>query len=138
MIRVRAIVLVVALLVPAARPALSQMQSATPLEDVRSAFAEAKADSIAAFSAARVEIAVLGKSRLYSRSQARFVLKSFFKRYPPVRVTFADPSRTETGIFAAGSYRFAADRKPLRLYVRLRRHGSAWVIREIVVERAER
>lgn len=117
---------------------LAQPRTSSPLGGLEWAFSHADVDSIASLSASRIEISVLGKSRLYSRTQSRYVLKEFFDQYPPVRVSFSDPSTTEKGIFAAGTYRFASNREPLRLYVRLRRDGSSWALREIVIERAVR
>ena len=121
-----------------AHPALGQDQAADVLGSIEQAFSVADADSIARMSASRVEIAVLGKSRLYSRAQARFVLRDFFEEYPPLHVELSEPSTTDKGIFAAGTYRFATDRDPLRLYLRLRRDKTNWQMREIVLERPVR
>jgi hypothetical protein len=118
-----------------ASASFAQDRSTSVLSAIERAFSTSDADSIADMSAGRVEIAVLGKSRLYSRRQARYVLKDFFDQYPPLQVTLSEPSSTEKGIFAAGTYRFATDREPLRLYVRLRRDEPSWVLREIVLER---
>ncbi len=118
--------------------AWAQSGSEAPLAVVQRALSRASVDSIIALSSDRIEIAVLGKSKLYSKAQARYVLKDFFDRYPPVRVTFRNPSATDKGIFAAGSYRHTADGEPLRVYVRLRRDDASWSLREIVVEKVDR
>lgn len=136
--RVHSILAVLTLSLIAAAPARSQDPSAALLAVVEQAFSTADTDSITSMSAERIEIAVLGKSRLYSRTQARYVLRDFFKQYPPLQVKLSVPSTTEKGLFAAGTYRFATDREPLRMYVRLRRHESSWALREIVFERAVR
>ncbi len=136
--RIRSILAIASVSLLLVAPALSQEPPASILASIERAFIAADADSIARMSASRVEIAVLGKSRLYSRTQARYVLRDFFDEYPPLRVELSEPSITDKGIFAAGTYRFAPDRNPLRLYVRLRRDQTTWLMREIVLERAVR
>lgn len=116
----------------------AQSRSAAPLSKIEQAFSKGDVDAIAALSADRVEIAVLGTSRLYSRTQAKFVLKEFFGKYPPVRAKFSEPSTTDKGLFAAGTYRHTANNKSLRLYVTLRKDASSWAVREIHVDKAAR
>ncbi len=108
------------------------------LKPIEKAFSTGDVAALAARSADRIEIAVFGRSRLYSRSQARFVLKDLFSQYPPQRFQFSEPSRTSKGLFAVGSYRYSIDDDPLTVYVRLRKDGEAWVLREILVEKSER
>jgi hypothetical protein len=138
MTRVQPILVTLAVALMTAAPAMSQDRDSSPLDSIERAFSTGSADSITAMSADRIEIAVLGKSRLYSRTQAKYVLRDFFEQYPPLQVKLSEPSATEKGLFAAGTYRFATDREPLRLYVRLRRGQSEWALREIVLERAVR
>ncbi len=108
------------------------------LKPIEKAFSTGDVAALTALSADRVEIAVFGRSRLYSRSQARFVLKDLFSQYPPQRFQFSEPSRTSKGLFAVGSYRYALEDDPLKVYVRLRKDGDGWVLREILVEKPVR
>ncbi len=116
--------------------ALAQQPNRPELQRVEKAFSEADVDALSNMSADRVEIAVFGRSRLYSRSQARFILKELFDQYPPMRFELSAPSQTEKGLFAAGSYRYSMEQEPLRVYVRLRKSGESWSLREILVDRS--
>ncbi len=134
----RTIIFLFSLVVLSTVTVFAQSRSSAPLSKIEQAFSKGDVDAIAALSADRVEIAVLGKSRLYSRTQAKFVLKEFFGKYPPVRAKFSEPSTTDKGLFAAGTYRHTANNQSLRLYVTLRKDASSWAVREIHVDKAAR
>ena len=106
--------------------ALERTQRALALGDARALFDGA---------AERVEVMLLGSSMLYSRTQAMYVLGSFFREYPPRRFVLQDSSRAGGHWFAAGRYWYEQVEPPLHVYLRLQEQAAHWELREIHIER---
>ena len=115
-----------------------QMQQRPELARLQEAFSTADDAALYGMLSDRVEVAIFGRSRLYSRSQARIVLRDLFSQYPPQQFELSAPSQTSKGLFAAGTYRYSADKEPFQVYVRLRKSGENWTLREILVDNADR
>jgi hypothetical protein len=109
-------------------------QESTALTAVQDAFAAGDAAALLAHAAERIEIALLGQGKLYSRAQATYVMEDFFRRFPPVRFTLHHESHDDENWFATGRYQYAHGDHPLYLYVRLRLKGQRWEVREVRVE----
>ncbi|MEM9996969.1 MAG: DUF4783 domain-containing protein, partial [Bacteroidota bacterium] len=56
------------------------------------AFGAGDAETLLRDAATRVELSLFGRASFYSRTQALFVMRDFFRRYPPEAVTFRDQS----------------------------------------------
>ncbi|MFQ5571528.1 MAG: DUF4783 domain-containing protein [Rhodothermales bacterium] len=110
-------------------PALASLQEALASGDAHLLMAEASD---------RVEIALLGQSKLYSRAQAVYVMQDFFRRYPPEHFAFQNTSQAEGSWFATGQYRYKHAERPLKVYVRLRMKGAQWELREVRIEQRRR
>lgn len=82
-----------------------------------------------------LEVGLMGENRLYSRSQAAYVLQKFFKTHPPARFELQDTSRVGGNRFVAGRYFSRSDAEPLRVYVRFREREGQWELREIHIDR---
>lgn len=106
----------------------------TALNQVQEAFATGDADAVLADAADRVEIALLGQSKLYSRAQATYVMEDFFRRYPPEVFTFHNDAQEDGNWFATGRYQYKHAEQPLHVYVRLRLKGEQWELLEVRVE----
>lgn len=117
---------------------MAQEPTQPELKQLEKAFSTGDVTALHAMFADRVEIAVFARSRLYSRSQARIVLKDLFDEYPPQHFELSTPSETSKGLFVAGTYRYSKDEEPFQVYVRLRKSGEKWALREILVDKAER
>ena len=124
-------VLSLAVLSLATAPVLAQE---TALSQVQEAFAAGNADAVLAGAADRVEIALLGQSKLYSRAQATYVMEDFFRRYPPEAFTLHNDAREDGNWFATGRYQYKHAEQPLYVYVRLRLKGQQWELLEVRVE----
>ena len=111
----------------------AQAQEAA-LDRVQVAFADGDADAVLADAADRVEIALLGQSKLYSRAQATYVMEDFFRRYPPDVFTLDNSAGDEANWFATGRYRYKHADKPLHVYLRLRQKAERWELLEVRVE----
>lgn len=123
----------------AAGPAGSALaQTPNGIEQVQDAFADGDAHALLGGASDRVEIALLGRSRLYSRQQAVHVMLDFFRRYPPEGFTIQSQAREEGSWFATGQYRYKHAEHPLQVYLRLRLRDNQWELREVRIEERQR
>jgi Domain of unknown function (DUF4783) len=107
------------------------------IESVRAAVDAGDAEALSDLGGERLEVGLFGAARLYSRSQATHVLGEFFRQFPPARLSIREAVSTEYAWFAASDYHRVEGREPYRVYLRIRRDGDRWVLREFVVLRAE-
>ncbi len=118
-----------------ARPSAAQEPPPEALEAVQRAIARGSASGVLAGAAEQVEVAVLGRSTVYSRSQALYVLSEFFKQHPPASVAFGRASEAEGSVFVPGAYTAAGAEAPFQVYLRLRQKGARLELKEIRFER---
>lgn len=107
----------------------------TELRALEQALTRGDASEIMRFSAEHVDVALFGSDELYSRSQARYVLKAFFDEFRPIRLALNEISGSEHNWFAAGNYWYASGDSPLAVYLRLRRDDIGWELREVRIGR---
>ena len=113
-------------------------QSAFPTDDVARVEAGLQAADAAAVldgSAARVEVVLFGQGSTYRRAQAAHVLRDFFRRYPPERVSLPERASGDDGRTATGRYWTQDGGAPLSVRVLHRAAGGAWELASIRVER---
>ena len=115
-----------------AGPAMAQPQY--NIEEIQDAFAKGDARALLAKASSRVEIALLGRSRLYSRPQAVYVIQDFFRRYPPEGFVVQSEDQEEGSWFATGRYRYKHAERPLQVYLRFRWKDDEWALHEVRVE----
>ena len=113
-------------------------QTPDGIEKVQQAFETGDAPSLLSNASDRIEIALLGRSRLYSRAQAIHVVQGFFQRYPTAGFTIQSQAREESSWFVAGRYRYKHAEHPLQVYLRFRLKDDAWELREVRVEERQR
>ncbi len=104
------------------------------LPRLQRAFVAGNAHALLAAAADRVEIALLGRGKLYSRAQATYVMQDFFREYPPEAFALQSESRTDGSWIAAGQYRCKQAERPFQVYLRLRLKEAQWELREIRIE----
>ena len=114
----------------------AQAQQGQALTQMRDAFAGGDAEALLGGAADRVEIALLGQSKLYSRAQAIYVMEDFFRRYPPESFTLQNDAQDEGNWFATGRYQYVHADQPLHVYLRMRLKGQQWELREVRIEDA--
>jgi hypothetical protein len=68
-----------------------------------------------------VEIAISGKAKMYSRTQAEYVLKDFFKSHPPRGFTFMHRGRSENVLYAIGAYHTQSEQWDVSVFGRIER-----------------
>ena len=109
-------------------------QQGAALSQVQEAFAAGDAKALLGEAADRVEIALLGGSKLYSRAQAIYVMEDFFRRYPPETFTLQNDAQEDGNWFATSRYRYKHAERPLHVYLRLRKKDGRWQLHEVRVE----
>lgn len=85
--------------------------------------------------ASRVEIVLFGQGDVYGRSQATHVLRDFFRRYPPRRVSLSERSSSDDGRTALGRYWTQDGAAPLNVRVLHRVRGDDWSLISIHIDR---
>lgn len=105
------------------------------LERLQEALESGDVEAVLGQAAERIDVTLFSANALYSRAQAQYVLRDFFREYPPRRFAFKEPSRRDENWFAAGQYWYGSSDEPLAVYVRLRRQGERWELREIRIDR---
>lgn len=93
------------------------------------------AEAVLDGSAARVEIVLFGQGSTYRRAQAAHVLRDFFRRYPPERVSLPERASSDDGRTAIGRYWTQDGGAPLAVRVLHRASGDAWELASVRVER---
>lgn len=113
----------------------SQDSGRVVLQEVRAALSRGDAEGLIKRSAGRIDLTVIGVSELLSRSQARYVVRSFFADYPPARVEIVDTYESGGNWFASAGYWYENGPSPLSVYLRLRRGAGGWELRELRIDR---
>lgn len=119
-------------------PVRAQNTGRDAILQLQKAFEQGSPEMLLGGSSERLDITLFGASAIYSRAQAQYVMKNFFREYPPVRFRLQEPSQREDNWFVAGSYWYGHAADPLWVYVRLRRQGDSWELREIRIDRQPR
>ncbi len=66
-----------------------------------------------------LEIAISGKAKMYSRTQAEYVLRDFFKVHPPKGFTFMHRGRSENVLYAIGVYHAQSEQWDVSVFGRV-------------------
>ncbi|MEX1055201.1 MAG: DUF4783 domain-containing protein [Rhodothermales bacterium] len=102
----------------------------TAFQQVMAAFERGDVDALIRRCADRVDLSLFGDGELLSKSQAKYVMREFFRDYPPQELDVEETSSTEGSWFASGIYRHRSG-NPLSIYFRLRSSDGNWELREI-------
>lgn len=85
------------------------------------------AEAVLVDAAGRLEVVLFGQGGMFRRAQATHVLRDFFRRYPPARVTFEEQATSDDGQTAAWRYWSEDGGAPLTVRVLHREVGDeAW------------
>lgn len=133
------VAVMVLLLGGVAAPSAAQDSTAAPdaLVRLQAAFVAGDADALLGGAAERVEITLLGQSRLYSRAQAMYVMRDFFREYVPEQLLLVSENQAEGSWIADAQYRYRGAERALQVYLRLRHHADGWELREIRIEQRQ-
>ncbi|MDH5397121.1 MAG: DUF4783 domain-containing protein [Cyclobacteriaceae bacterium] len=71
-----------------------------------------------------------GNMKSYSRAQAEFVLKDFFKKHPPTSFTIIHQGASKAGLpYVIGE--FISDNNTFRVFVRVKKSGEKYFVHQI-------
>lgn len=128
--RVATLVLFTLLLV-GGTPAVPQDDA---LERVTAGLEGANPEAVLVDASGRVEIVLFGQGGMFRRAQATHVLRDFFRRYPPDRVAFSEPSSSDDGQTAIGRYWSQSGGVPLNVRVLHRAVDDGWELSSIRID----
>jgi len=106
-------------------------------EELGQAFEAGDARALGRMMAPAVDISLFGARKRYSRNQARLLMASFFSSWPAAGFEVVTYTRTTSGWFVEARYHTTRPGSPLRLFLRMRRHDSVWLVRELIMEAPE-
>ncbi|MDL5045847.1 DUF4783 domain-containing protein [Oscillatoria amoena NRMC-F 0135] len=105
-------------------------QSGNVVELVKESVKAGSAKELAKHLDASVDVTINGKPETYSRAQAEFVLRDFFKANPPSEFTIIHQGQSKGGQpFAIGQYRSGSN--AFRVWMKIKVSGNQSLVQEI-------
>lgn len=100
------------------------------VEDFKEAIKAGNSKECAKFFNESVDVTIEGDLKNYSKTQAEYVLRDFFKAHPPSGFTIVHQGSSKGGLaFAIGQYK--SKDETYRLWMRLKSSGNQYLIHEI-------
>lgn len=100
------------------------------INDVKEAIKTGSSKEIARFLNQNVDVTLDGNMQSYSKTQAEYVLKDFFRTNPPSSFTIVHQGSSKGGLpYAIGQYMSKDD--TYRVWLRIKDSGSKYLIHEI-------
>jgi hypothetical protein len=114
----------------AGMPAFSQTTAGKVIDDVKETIKTGSAKELSKFLNQTVDITIDGKVASYSKAQAEFVLRDFFKAHPPSEFNVLHQGSSKGGQpFAIGQYKSAND--TYRVWMNIKSVDKSQLIQEI-------
>jgi len=105
-------------------------QNADAIAQVSEAIKAGSAKELTKFLNPTVDVTIEGKVENYSKAQAEFVLRDFFKAHPPSEFNIIHQGQSKGGQpFAIGQYKSQQD--TYRVWMKLKAEGNQQLIQEI-------
>jgi hypothetical protein len=105
-------------------------QSNTVVDQVKETIKAGSAKELAKYLSASVDVTIEGKPNNYSKAQAEFVLRDFFKANPPSEFSIIHQGSSKGGQpFAIGQYKSGGS--IFRVWMKLKTSGNQSLIQEI-------
>ena len=77
-----------------------------------------------------VDMTIEGKLKSYSKAQAEFILKDFFKKNPPTSFTIVHQGASKSGLpYVIGEY--VSEGSTFRVWVRIRKINEEYFVHEV-------
>lgn len=97
-------------------------------------FEEGAPEQLFTPAAERIDVSLLGSRSYYSRSQAFYVMRDYFRHHAPRAFAVNRTARADASLFVMGTYHHAQSDAPVHVMVRFDQHDTAWMLREVRVE----
>ena len=101
------------------------------VSSIQNAIERGNAGTLINKSSAYVEVSIMGNSTLYSRSQAGYILKEFFRENPPRKFAFQKRLNVGNDWYMYGTYWNQTKEEAYRMEVRLRMNNGMYEIKNI-------
>ena len=125
-------------------PSVGMAQSSSPPADssahaaavdrVVKTFEEGAPKTLFASAAERVDLNVLGSRSYYSRSQAFYVVRDYFRHHPPRSFDVERTAQADASLFVMGIYRHDQADTPVRVMVRFDEGSTTWIFHELRIQ----
>ncbi|UII27859.1 DUF4783 domain-containing protein [Fulvivirga maritima] len=100
------------------------------INDVKEAIKTGSSKETAKFFNQNVDVTLDGEMQSYSKTQAEFVMKDFFKNNPPTSFTIVHQGASKGGLpYAIGQY--ISNKQTYRVWVRIKNSDGKYLIHEI-------
>lgn len=100
------------------------------LDDIKNAIKSGSAKDIAAYFNSTVDVTIDDDIQSYSKTQAEYVFKDFFKSNPPSSFTIVHQGSSKGGLpYAIGQ--FISGEKTYRVWMRIKKAQETFLIHEI-------
>ena len=100
------------------------------ITDAREAIKTGSSREIVKLFDSNVDMTLDGKMKNYSKAQAEFILKDFFKKNPPTSFTIVHQGSSKSGVpYAIGE--FVSNTTTYRVWIRVRKNNESFVIYQI-------
>lgn len=97
------------------------------MSNTKTALSQADQKSLVTYFNEMVEISFEGEKASYSKTQAEFVLKDFFRKYPPVTFEFIHQGSSKEGLkYAIGKYTHTQG--SFRVYILIKQFNGSFLI----------
>ncbi|MBX2944411.1 MAG: DUF4783 domain-containing protein [Cyclobacteriaceae bacterium] len=121
-------ILIIGLLLIGCGQALAQ--TGNVVDQVKESIKAGSAKELAKYLNASVDVTIDGKPETYSKAQAEFVLRDFFKANPPAEFNIIHQGQSKGGQpFAIGQYKSGAN--TFRVWMKIRVAGNQSLVQEI-------
>jgi Domain of unknown function (DUF4783) len=115
------------ILIVAAQCAWAQVEIFAPIKDALKA-GSAK-EAVKSFNQS-LDINLEGEIKTYSKAQAEFVLRDFFKKHPPTDFTIVHTGSSKGGLqYAIGNYK--SNSETYNVLIRVKQAGNDYLVHEI-------
>lgn len=115
-------------------PSLDSLHTETAVDRVASAFKNGDADPLFGVTAERIDLNLLGSRSYYSRSQASYVLRDFFRHHRPTDFVIERSVEADASLFVMGVFHHDRADRPAQVMVRFEQGAESWVLHELRIE----
>ena len=124
--------LVLALVLTSLWAAPTAAQDTLSVDVLMDSLADGDEETLLAWAGQRIELALLGQRRRYTRAQATHVLRDFFQRYPPEEFKVNHSLSQQEEWWLTGSFLIRYNGERMRVYLRFR--GNYPVYRLLAIQ----
>jgi hypothetical protein len=109
---------------------MSSMAQGDIINEVKESIKAGSSKELSKYLNSSVDVTMNGDMATYSKTQAEFILRDFFKENPPSSFTIVHQGASKGGLpYAIGQY--LSGNNTFRVWMRIKNEGSKYLIHEI-------